>query len=50
MILALFGIFKTRKVKGKKQYLVKWTGYDESKNSWVNEVDLDHNFKNINKL
>ena len=43
-------VIKTRKIKGKKQYFVKWTGYDEKYNSWVNEEDLDHNFKNIDKL
>ena len=33
-------VLKTRTVKGKKQYLVKWLGYSEKDNSWVDEKDL----------
>ena len=36
---------KTRKVNGKKQYLVKWLGYPDKFNSWVNEEDFTHEFK-----
>ena len=27
--------------KRKRQYLVSWTGYQQSENSWVNEADLN---------
>jgi len=33
-------IIKTRKYKGKKQFLVKWMGYTDKDNSWVNESDF----------
>jgi hypothetical protein len=33
-------ILKTKKVKGKKQYYVKWKGYPDSFNSWT--TDLHH--------
>lgn len=33
-------VIKTRKVRGKKQFLVKWLGFPESKNSWVDEEDM----------
>lgn len=35
---------KERKVKGKKQWLVKWLGLSEKNNSWVNEEDFTHEF------
>ena len=35
---------KEKKVKGKKQYLVKWLGYPESMNSWVPEEDFVDDF------
>lgn len=33
-------VIKTKKVKGKKKYLVKWFGYSEDFNSWVDEADM----------
>ena len=33
-------IINDRTYRRKKQYLVKWLGYPESENSWVNETDL----------
>jgi hypothetical protein len=35
---------KEKKVKGKKQYLVKWLGFPESMNSWVPEEDFIDDF------
>ena len=35
-------VLKTKKVGNKKQYLVKWLGYPEKFNSWVDEKDM-HN-------
>ena len=33
-------VLKTRTVKGQKQHLVKWLGYSDKNNSWVDEKDL----------
>ena len=33
-------VIKTRRRKGKKQYYVKWDGYPDSFNSWVDEKDM----------
>ena len=35
-------IIKTRKRKGRKQFLVKWEGYGPEYNSWVHEEDIIH--------
>jgi len=32
-------IVRTRTVKGKKQYFVKWLGYPDSANTWVDNVE-----------
>ena len=42
-----FGIEKVLKIKGDKLY-VKWKGYDNSFNSWIDKKDLEWNF--FNKL
>ena len=34
-------IRKHHVVRGETQYLVKWTGYDESKNLWLTASQLD---------
>ena len=34
-------VLSTRRVRGRKQYLVKWLGYPESFNSWVDESDMN---------
>src|ERR1700754_1360806 len=34
-------IVKQRRKGGKKQFLVKWKGYPENMNSWVNEENLN---------
>ena len=34
-------VLKTRKKKGKKQYLVKWVGFGEDHNSWVGEDEIE---------
>lgn len=34
-------VLKERKTGGKKQFLVKWLGYPEKFNSWVNESDVE---------
>lgn len=33
-------VLKTRKFRGKKQHFVKWLGYDDSFNSWVDASDV----------
>ncbi len=33
-------VIKTRKRKGKNEYLVKWLGYDDKYNSWISEKDI----------
>ncbi|KAF7681023.1 Heterochromatin protein 1 [Astathelohania contejeani] len=33
-------ILKSRKVNGKKQYLIKWEGYDDKHNTWEWETDI----------
>ena len=33
-------VLRTRKVKGKKEYLVRWANYPPSFDSWVSEEDL----------
>ena len=38
-----FRIEKVLKRKGNKLY-VKWKGYENSFNSWINEKDLEQNF------
>jgi hypothetical protein len=39
-------LVKTRKKKGKTQYLVRWLGYPDKFNSWVDA----ENFVNINLI
>lgn len=31
-------VLKTRKIRGKKQYFVKWLGYSDKFNSWVDDI------------
>ena len=33
-------VLRTRRVRGKKQFLVKWDGYPDTFNSWVDESDM----------
>lgn len=33
-------VLKTRKKSGKKQFFVKWLGYSNEHNSWINEEDV----------
>lgn len=33
-------IIQERRVRGKKQYFVKWLGYPDSFNSWVDQRDM----------
>jgi len=35
------GILKERTVRGQKQYLVKWTGYDHTENTWQVKEDFN---------
>ena len=34
-------IVRTRNKESIKQHVVKWTGYDETFNSWVNASDIE---------
>ena len=34
-------VLKTKTVKGKKMYLVKYDGYDDKFNEWLNQNQLD---------
>lgn len=38
-------ILKKRKIRGKNQILVKWKGFDESYNSWVDESQITKRFQ-----
>jgi hypothetical protein len=33
-------VLKERRFRGRKQYFVKWEGYPESSNSWVDEKEV----------
>lgn len=37
-------VIKKRKIKGKTQLLVKWKGFDDSYNSWINEDQVTQKF------
>lgn len=39
-------VIKQRIFKGKKQYFVKWRGYDNSHNSWIEASDITQVFNN----
>jgi len=39
-------VIKKRKYRGKEQYFVKWKGYDNTHNSWINSDDVTEIFKN----
>ncbi len=39
-------VIKERILKGKKQYFVKWRGYDNSYNSWIDAGDITQVFNN----
>ena len=43
-------ILQTKTEKGKKKHLVKWIGYSDKFNSWIDDKDLKHNLKDIKKL
>ena len=45
-IYRIEAILDKRKVRGKTQYLVKWSGYPDSFNSYVDEKDILDNYKN----
>ena len=45
-IYRIEAILGKRKVRGKIQYLVKWSGYPDSFNSYVDEADILDNYKN----
>ena len=45
-IFRISKVIKEKTVKGKKQYFVKWRGYDNSYNSWVDADDITENFNN----
>jgi Chromo (CHRromatin Organisation MOdifier) domain len=35
---AIERVIRTRKVRGRKQYFVKWLGYDDEFNSWTDDI------------
>ena len=35
-------ILKQRQLIGEDQYLVRWKGFDQSEDMWLNETQLDH--------
>lgn len=37
-------VIRKRKYKGKQQLLVKWKGFDDKYNSWINETDIQQEF------
>ena len=41
-VYRIANILKTRTVKGKKQYLIQWSGYPRSFDSWVSADDVQH--------
>jgi len=44
-------VLKSRQLRGwKREYLVKWKGYHPIKASWVNESDMEHAKKAIEKF
>ena len=43
-------ILQTKTIKGKKKHLVKFIGYSDKYNEWVNDSDVAHDLKDIGKL
>ena len=43
-------IIKTRKRKGKKEFLVKWEGYGDKFSSWVPASDIKDMASQVNTL
>ena len=41
-VYRIANILKTRTVKGQKQYLIQWSGYPRSFDSWVSADDVQH--------
>ena len=35
-------ILKHTQIRGEDQYLVRWRGYDQSEDMWLNETQLEH--------
>ena len=35
-------ILKHRQIRGEDQYLVRWKGYDQLEDMWLNEAQLEH--------
>jgi hypothetical protein len=44
-------MFNSKQLRGReREYLVKWKGYHPIKASWVNELDMEHAQKAIEKF
>ena len=43
-------VLKTRIKNKKKEYLIKWLGYNDSYNSWEPEENVEHDLKKIGRL
>ena len=43
-------ILQTKTVKGKKKHLVKFIGYSDKFNEWLDDKDIAHDLKDIGKL
>jgi len=43
-VFRIENVIKRRKFRGKKQMLVKWKGFDDSYNSWIDDDDVQRRF------
>ena len=43
-------ILKHRQIRGEDQYLVRWKGYDQSEDMWLNRAQLEHSAQLLEEL